>query len=60
MLGHDLALTRHHDPVRGRGDLDEPADHPRIDGVVGGVDTHVAVPGEPDPLVQPNLWIDWW
>jgi hypothetical protein len=40
----------------GRGDeVDEPSDHPGVDGVVVGVDAHVVVPGQPDPMREPDL-----
>jgi hypothetical protein len=34
MAGDDAAPAEHHDLSQGRGDVDEPADYPRIHGVV--------------------------
>lgn len=40
------------------GDVDEPVDHSRIDGVVAGVDADVLVASQPDPVDPSDRWCD--
>ncbi|ALL79349.1 hypothetical protein AD006_29110 (plasmid) [Pseudonocardia sp. EC080610-09] len=56
--GGDLAVADDcHRGERGR-DLDEPADHPRVDRVVTRVDTDAVVAGQPSSVAQPDRWCD--
>nr|AAG24941.2 unknown [Frankia sp. Ar15] len=60
MTGHGLAVAGHRHRVQRGGHVDEPADRPRVDGVVDGVDPHVVVPAEPDPGGKAGQRVDRW
>jgi hypothetical protein len=60
VVGGDPALGADPDPLQVRGHVDEVADHGRVDGIVVGVDAHVVVPAEPDPVPPAQVQRDRW
>jgi hypothetical protein len=58
VLGHDAALEPNLDTFQVGRDIDDPADQVRVDGVVVGVQAHVVVPPEPDPVAPAQVQRD--
>ena len=56
----DLPGTANDHAAQVGGDVDEPADHPGVDGVVISRDAYVVVPAQPDPGGVPDRRSDRW
>ena len=50
MVSHETPVEADPDPFQVGGDVDQPADRGRVDGVVDCVDADVVVPAQPDPF----------
>ena len=58
MLGDDAPVGANPHPVQVRGDINEPADHGRVDGVVVRVEADVVVAAETDPVPPAQMQRD--
>ena len=54
VIGDQAPVGADPHPVQVGGDIDQPADHRRVDGVVVGVEADVVVAAEPDLMRQPQ------